>query len=146
MKKHTDAGRQAEMPRSEYSKRTKYYLPKHVARSCANYCRMYPHWKAGLNRGLSAVVYDGMPHGSGAGDPTAAQAAKNEALRTLMLPVEESARKVAPDIYEWFLRGVTEGVSFEQLQLQGIPCGRGYYFRRKRLFYKMLAGALHWYD
>lgn len=134
------------MPRTEYSKNSKYFLPKHVARACANYCRMYPGWAQRIDHGLKAVNYDGMPHGSGTGDPTAIRAAKNEELRSMMQPVETCARLVAPEIYGYLMQAVTEGVSFERLQMQGVPCGRGYFFRRKRLFYVALARMMKWYD
>ena len=112
-----------------------------------DYARMYPGWQAQINglALLSGVRFDGVG-GGGIGDPTPARAVRIAELRGMMHPVEDAARAAGAEIYEWLMLSVTKGVSFEGLQARGIPCGRGYFFRRRRMFYKILAVRLRWYD
>ena len=55
----------------------KYWLPKQRFLTVYHYCLQYPEWEDEYNAlrsaiGVSGVNYDGMPHGSGVGDPTSA--------------------------------------------------------------------------
>lgn len=131
------------MPRAGVSKKSPYYLPDEEYWTVVHYARQYPRWCSELSYGLTGVVYEGVPGKSTPGDPTAATAAKNERLQAKIRQVEDAAREVAPEIYDWLLMGVTNrGIGYYQLQARGIPCGRRYYLKRRSAFYKALAGKM----
>lgn len=58
-----------------------------------HFCRQYPDWKteAASLLGVHGQALDGMPHGSSAGDPVAAVAARREKLLRRIQLVDECA-------------------------------------------------------
>lgn len=60
---------------------------------------------------------------------------RREKLLRYMEIVEQSAIDADPDIFEWLLRSVTEGVSYGSLE---VPCGRDYFYDRYRKFFWLL--------
>ena len=53
--------------------------------------------------------------------------------------VEDTAREVAPEIYDYLILGVAYGWTFWQLQAKGMPCEKDTYYNRRRKFYHLLA-------
>ena len=124
---------------------SKYGLPKQRFLTVYHYCLQYPEWedeyqalKAGT--GISAVNYDGMPHGSNVGDPTSADAMRLADLDMKMQKIRDGVHEVAPDLYQWLLKGVTEGRPFWYLHdVMRMPCEKDVYYDRRRKFYFLMA-------
>lgn len=128
------------MPRAELSKKSPYWLPKQEYLTAKHFALQYPRWIQETAYGLSAVAYDGMPGKSSPGDPTAAQAQKNEVSRRKAKLVEDAVREAGADIYDWLLMGVTnEDINYYHLQELGMPCGKNYYYQRRQKFFWNLA-------
>ena len=56
--------------------------------------------------------------------------------------VEDTAREVAPEIYDYLILGVAYGWTFWQLQAKGMPCGKRQFYERRRRFYYELSWKL----
>ena len=123
------------------ARKSKWWLPKQRMLTVYHYCLQYPEWEdtyraLGGGSGIRGVTYDGMPHGTGVGNPTEAAALRTAEVSMKMQKLRDTVQEVAPDIYLWLLKGVTEGVSYEYLKsVMGIPCGHNYYWEKRRQFY-----------
>lgn len=134
------------MPRywSNFSKRGKYYISKHAFLTVLHYCMQYKEWQEQYRQsaGLRGVQSNTSP--SGIGDPTAVQAIRLKELSERINLIEQTANEAEPSIHPFLLRGVTiEGMTFDMLKAQGIPCERKMYYDRRRKFYWMMAQKLH---
>ena len=110
-----------------------------------HYCLQYPEWEdeysvLKANTGISAVNYDGTSHGSGIGDPTSSDAMRLADLDMKMQQVKDAVHEVAPELYQWLLKGVTEDRPFWYLKdVMKIPCEKDMYYDRRRKFYYLMA-------
>ncbi len=126
----------------------KYWLPKQRFLTVYHHCLQYPEWKDEYQAlqssiGISAVNYDGMPHGSGVGDPTSSEAIRLADLDAKMKLLEDTVMEVAPEIYQWLLKGVTEDRPFYYLHdTMRMPLERDAYYERRRKFYYLMAHKL----
>lgn len=133
------------MARKELSKKSKYYLPAEEYATAYHYAKRYPSWEAELRAigGVSGVSYDSEAvQTSYSGDPTQSAGIRRAEVTGKMRIVENAVRAAAPDMAEFLLLGVAYGLTFYQLQERGIPCGRKYYYDRRRKFYWILAKAI----
>lgn len=129
--------------RSRFSRKSKYWLPKHVFMTAYHYCLNYPDWKAehDLSVGLRSVHSEG--GGGGTGDPTANQALRLSDLGQKIMLIEDTVNFVAPEIAGYLLRYVTdEDLTFDMIKAQGCPCERKMFYDRRRAFYYLLANRL----
>ena len=123
---------------------SEFYLPPEIFRHVIAYCRCYPRWKnASAHAGISAVNYDGMPHGTDISRPTenaVVSAYRDYAPHKCRL-IEETVREVDSGLYQWLLRGVTRrNATYNYLRGKlGIPCGKNLYFKKRQEFYWRLA-------
>ena len=124
---------------------SKYWLPKQRFLTVYHYCLQYPEWEDEYNAikasmGSKAVNYDAMPHGGGTGDPTSSEAMRLADIDMKMQQVRDTVYKVAPELYQWLLKGVTEDRPFWYLKdVMNIPCERDMYYDRRRKFYYLMA-------
>lgn len=112
-----------------------YNISNAMYRELLYFCRQYDdkRQRAGMARGLSAVKTDGMPHGTGTGDPTAAKAARAARLQADVDLIDQTAREAADELAPYLIRNVTRGVPYACLEM---PCGKNEFWRiRKRFFY-----------
>lgn len=129
--------------RSRFSKKSKYWLPKHVFMTAYHYCLNYPGWKAEHDFFIGLHSVHGESGGSGTGDPTANQALRLADLGQKIMLIEDTVKFVAPDIAEYLLRYVTdEDLTFDMVKAQGCPCERAMFYDRRRAFYYLLANRL----
>ena len=123
----------------------KYWLPKQCFLTVYHHCLQYPEWKVeiGILRaslGAGGVNYDGMPHGTGISDPTSSAAMRLADLDMKMQQVKDTVYEVAPEIYQWLLKGVTEDRPFWYLHdMMRMPCEKDMYYDRRRKFYYLMA-------
>ena len=122
----------------------KYKLSKEEFLSAKYYALRYNSWLSAYNAlkdSVGAIVYDGMPHGSGTGNPTESLAIKRDKLRKKMALIEDTAREADPELASYIMKAVTnEDVTFHHLKtLMDMPCGQKTYYDRRRRFYWLLA-------
>ena len=87
-----------------------------------------------------AITYDGEKvQTSGEYDACSETAMRRYTLEKKKKLVEDTAREVAPEIYDYLILGVAYGWTFWQLQAKGMPCEKDTYYNRRRKFYHLLA-------
>lgn len=87
-----------------------------------------------------AITYDGEKvQTSGGYDACSETAMRRYMLEKKKKLVEDTAREVAPEIYDYLVLGVAYGWTFWQLQAKGMPCEKDMYYDRRHKFYYLLA-------
>lgn len=129
--------------RSRFSKKSKYWLPKHVFMVAYHYCLNYPDWKAEHDLSIGLRSMRGEGGRGGTGDPTANQAMRLADLAQKINLIEETVNFVAPEISAYLLAYVTdEDLTFDMIKARGCPCERKMFYDRRRAFYYLLANKL----
>jgi hypothetical protein len=102
------------------------------------FCKRYQSRQAEINSlyGLTAISMDGMPKGNKVGSQTENKALKIDKLKRENELIEKIAYEVNPEIYQYIIKNVTQGISYQYL---GVPCGRRQFYQYRRLFYKLLS-------
>ena len=102
------------------------------------FCMQYEEKKRELNSsyGLGAVVNDGMPHGTTAGNPVEQRAIRNVMLQRDIELIEQTAIEADPAIYKYILENVSEGNPYEYMD---VPAGRRQFYEARRYFFYLLA-------
>ena len=131
------------MPRNELSKKSKYYLPKEEYLTVKHFCLQYPAWEAELDAlpdAARAITYDGdRVQTSRDSDPVSDLALRRIELEKKKDIIDRAVAKVAPEIAEYIIRGICYGETERQLERQGMPCGKKYYYRRRNEAYWEIA-------
>ena len=122
---------------------SRYYIEPEAYRHVVSWCRCYPLWKkelATLPDTSKAVTYDkDKVQTSSDYDATAELAIRRVELEHKITLLETTVQAVAPEIYRWMMKGITEnGYTTEDLRRQGMPCGRDYFAAKKAKIYFML--------
>lgn len=120
----------------------KYFIPKEEFLTVLHYCKRYPLWVAELNTAPDtsrAITYDkDRVQTSGDFNPTEELAVRRAEIASKKKELEDVVRSVDSDLYDWLILGVCYGMTYYQLQVMGIPCGKDmYYDRRRKLYYEM---------
>lgn len=121
--------RKRDMKLSDYNiSRAKYNELKY-------FCMQYEEKKQKLNRsyGIGAVVNDGMPKGNLPGNPVERTAIQNAMLQKDIELIEQTAIEADPEIYQWILKNVTDGIGYDYLDVP--KCRSDFYSSRKYFFY-----------
>ena len=127
------------------SENSKYYIPKEDFLTAVHYSLRYPLWKEEVEAMADtskAITYDGdKVQTSGDFDSTFEAALKiaESDKQHKMTIIDETIRKVAPDL-EYYLRlGVCYGLTFNQLKGKKMPCEKDtYYLIRRRYYYELV--------
>lgn len=131
------------MPNERDLKLDEYAISKYAYRELKYFCLQYPEKKrriADLHNPLRAMNYDGMPHGTSPGEPTARAAELAASLSGDIEIIEQTAIEADCDIYQYIILAVSEDVPYHFLRtLKSIPCGRDYFNQRRRKFFYLLA-------
>lgn len=128
----TDKVRKRDMKLSDYNiSRAKYNELKY-------FCMQYEEKKQELHKGygLGAVVNDGMPKGNLPGSPTERMAVRNVMLQQDIELIEQTALEADPEIYQWLMKNVTQGIPYEWLD---VPKARKQFYESRRYFFYLLA-------
>ena len=122
----------------------RYEISKHRFYELYHHCLQYNEWKDELRYTtdtVKSIQISDMPHGSGVGNPTS-----NLAMRRVMLSdkvdlIENTAKEADADIWQYIVKDVTnENISYTYLsQIMNIPCGKNYYYDKRRKFFYLLA-------
>lgn len=129
--------------RPELSENNRYWIEKHRYYELKHFCLQYPIWKKAYLSldGLSKRPADLMifSRTQNVSDPTARCAIAREFYQSRMEMVEQSAIGADPDLANYILKGVTEGVPFDILKARlEIPCSKDTYYDRYRRFFWLL--------
>lgn len=118
------------MIRSEVSKRNKYYICKNRYYELKYHCLQYGDWKHAYN--IIFQMYD-------VGKDTSKFATDLVFYKTKIETLEKAVMDAEPSLYNYILKGVTQGVSYDHLKTKyDIPCGREMYYDRYRKFFYIL--------
>lgn len=126
------------------AKSSAYYLPKHRYLTVMHYALQYQEWKDERNAigdDGAGLQIDPQPRSGKIGDPTATKAMKRAELYDKIKLIETTVEEVAPEISAWLLKAVTtEKITYVYLrEVMNIPCGRNYYYDKRRQFYYRLS-------
>lgn len=125
------------------SEKNEFYLPKEEFLTVLHFALQYPNWERELRTmpdTSKAITYDGEKvQTSGGYDACSETAMRRYMLEKKKKLVEDTAREVAPEIYDYLILGVAYGWTFWQLQAKGMPCEKDTYYNRRRKFYHLLA-------
>lgn len=134
------------MPHNRAPKKgAKYYLPKYEYKTVVAFCFQYPELKRKLRDidGFHAVVNDGMPHASGASNPTESDAIKRAEIQNKIDLIENVTKEQTGILYKWMIQGITdETMTYTRLRNQGIPVGKNLYSEMRRRVYYHIAQRL----
>lgn len=129
----------------ELSNRNQYWIPKHRYYELKHYCLQYPEWKRVYNSLGFKIGEHNEIKSRDIPKPTEREALiRYEFLKGIEL-VERCCKDAGQnfidgvDISSFLLKGVTEGLSYDVLVTQEIPCSREYYYNRYRKFFYILS-------
>lgn len=116
--------------RAEISQKNKYWIDKHRHYELKHFCLQYPDWKKAYSDLHSAVT----PLSITKRVEARATYSKNIEM------IEKAAREADPYLYDYIIKGVTEGKSYTYMKtVLGIPCGKDMYYDRYRKFFWLLS-------
>ncbi len=122
----------------------KYKISKHRFAEIYHFCLQYNEWKDELKYKTDTVaspVITDMPtsHSNDSGVETLA--IRREQLEKKCNLIENTAIETDPSICQYILKAVTnEYVTYNYLRtVMGIPCGKNYYYDKRRKFYYLLS-------
>ena len=128
--------------RAELSVKNKYWIPKYRYYELKYFCLQYPEWRKrysevdllaspSMNRRVSDT--NNIP------DIVAKKAIEKGRYANLMKQVEQAAISADSDIYQYIIKGVTEGMSYTYMEAYlRIPCSKDTYYDRYRKFFWLL--------
>ena len=120
-----------------------YNISKYAYRELHNFCLQYPEKKRrieDLHNPLHAMCYDGMPHGTGAGEPTANAAEKAAQLSKDCEMIEQAAIQTSSRDYQCIILAVTQDMPWYYLRkCKELKTCEKYFRRETHRFYYLLA-------
>ena len=129
--------------RPEISQKNKYYISKHRYYELKHFCLQYPEWKQDYleiqNHGLRNVEISRVGKTTRQNSIVETDAIILEELSRKMDMIELTANMADPELANYILLAVTQGVSYEYLLTnQNIPCCRDTFYDRYRRFFWLL--------
>ena len=130
--------------RPELSGKNKYWISRHRYYELKHFCLQYPMWKkvysALEDLDISSARITGMPSSNNISDITAEHATVKAYYSNRIQMVEDAAIKADPELCDYILKAVTEGLSYTNLKARlEIPCGKDMYYDRYRRFFWLLS-------
>lgn len=141
--------------RAKISKKNKYWISKHRFYEIEHHCLQYKEWedeyKTLKKQGVKGVEYDGMPHGTNAGNPTmnvgmrmAELSSKMDLVKDTVAECDEEIKEKEGEensIYNHLLVAVTnEGISYNYLNMvMHIRVSEKVYYAARRKFYWLMS-------
>ena len=119
-----------------------YGISRNRYRELKAFCLQYDEKKSKINRGISAMRYDGMPGSTSVGSPVESQAIENDKYIKDCRMIEEAAVRANPSVWKYIIRSVTQAMPYEYIEydeeLGRIPMGKTDFNAYRRLFYYYL--------
>ena len=128
--------------RAEISKKGKWWISKHRYYELKHYCLQYREMKEELESmiKLPGSFCDISGQAAFDGDRTGNTAIDRAYLSHRIESIEQAAVESDPELYDYILKAVTEGYSYEYLKgVLEMPCSRDYYYDRYRKFFWCLS-------
>lgn len=99
----------------DYQAKSKWHLPRNVYMQTLYQIRDYPRLKEELHDILdsSPALDEGMPRGSGPGDPTFSKAERIDRLQTQVWPVEQALKRMEPFYRKQIMNNIIYGTRFD---------------------------------
>lgn len=123
----------------------KWHINPYRYRELYYKCLQYPELKRqaeDLTNSLKAVSMDGLPKGSGNGDPTQTAAMKLMEINSKLEPIETALHEVCDDeLYPFMLYNVAHEIPYDQLCFYFaamVPMGRQKFYQVRRRFFYVL--------
>ena len=125
----------------ELSKKNPYYVNVYRYKELIYFCRQYPTWEKaviGLSNLYAKPAELGMLIQTTQGSTNIVErcAITIAFFKTKMEIVEKAAKETDPELYQYLLKGVTQGLSYDKLGY--VPCCRDTYYDRYRKFFYYL--------
>lgn len=129
--------------RPEVSVKNKYWIDRHRHYELKHFCLQYKLWKKAyadlIDIAITISSVERLPTGNIKSDLTATYAMRREYYAKRIKLIEKTALEADEELYEYILKGVTEGVSYSYLKTKmNIPCSRDTYYDRYRRFFWLL--------
>ena len=129
--------------RAELSISNPYFIEKHRHYELKHFCLQYPSWKRKYSEinALSGKTLNigGIGRTKAIANPTERIALAKHYYSERISLVEETAKETNPMIWQFLLRGITEGLSYDLLKIKmDIPCGKDMYYENYRKFFWLL--------
>lgn len=136
----------ATLIRAELSKKNKYWISKHRHYELKHFCLQYPEWKKACaiysGRSASLITLSATVSNLATTYPTTTNSSLVSSYARQIELVERTAIEADPYLYDYILKGVTEGRSYTYLKaVLGMPCGKDMYYDRYRKFFWLLSNA-----
>lgn len=128
--------------RPELSPKNKYWTDRHRYYELKHFCLQYPIWKKVRANFDSMNTWHlrSISKGNEISDPTERDAFARLFYTQRIELVERVARMTSPDLHEYLLKAVTEGLSYDYLKNRmGIPCCKDTYYGLYRKFFWLLS-------
>ncbi len=132
--------------RPELSDKNKYWIEKHRYYELKHFCLQYPIWKRAYislsslaKKPVELAVFSKNKNVSSPVEKCAE--ARSYYLDRIKL-IEQTTIETDPELAQYILKAVTEGMSFEYLKVRlEIPCSKDTYYNRYRKFFWLLNKA-----
>lgn len=128
--------------RAELSSKNRYWIDRHRYYELKHFCLQYPSWKKlyrSLNGCSSVTFKETLGKTNKLQDPVGESVIKRQLYFDHMKLVEQASIGADPELSQYILKAVTEGLSYENLKLRlDIPCCRDTYYDRYRRFFWLL--------
>ena len=129
--------------RTELSPSNPYWLEKHRRCELKHFCLQYPIWRQSyisldglLARPTDLVTFGKEKHVS---NPTERIAIMKSWYSERMEMIEHTARQADPELADYILKGVTEGLSYDIIKARmNVPCCKDVYYDKYRKFFWLL--------
>lgn len=134
----------ATLIRAQLSEKNKYYIDKHRYYELKHFCLQYKEWKRAYKSCSEAFIFSSsfeqLIKTNIPSDITSKYAVLKAQYAEKINLVEQIAMRSDPELYEYILKAVTEGLSYVYLKTKlNIPCGRDMYYDRYRKFFWLLS-------
>lgn len=128
------------MPRRRSLKLQEYGISPTRAEYLRSFCRQYPEMKeqlANIRNAYNSPCITGLPGGNDISNPVCARAIKAAELSKKLEVIEQSCIEADSGIYQYLLKNVTLGISYEKMY-PSPPCCKDHFYRKRRKFYAIL--------
>lgn len=131
------------MTRSELSEKNPYWIERHRYHELKQFCLQYPIWKKTyesidglLGRPADLSTFGKAKHIS---NPTERIGIMKAYYSERMDMIWRAAEKAEPELAQYIVRGVTEGLSYDLIKVKmDIPCCKDVYYSAYRRFFWIL--------
>ena len=129
--------------RANISQKNKYWISKHRHYELKHFCLQYPEWKRiysdFCNPDFSSSMVESASTSDNSNDPITKKSLAKTFYSERIDLIEKTARESDPYLYDYLIKGITEGKSYTYLRtMLGIPCGKDMYYDRYRKFFWLL--------